>query len=92
MYWKMAVSACRRVSQVRRQINSALIVLKKVSMASMARSEQVPLPLIRCPAADVYIRERGHLKAVFVQDLLVIVRTVLAAPVAVQDTAARRRP
>ena len=29
MYWKMAVSARRRVSQVRRQISSALMVLKK---------------------------------------------------------------
>ena len=30
MYWKMAVSAWRRVSQNLRQINSALMVLKKV--------------------------------------------------------------
>jgi hypothetical protein len=29
-----AVSACRRVSQVRRQISSALMVLKKVSTAA----------------------------------------------------------
>jgi hypothetical protein len=36
MYWKMAVSACRRVSQVRRQISSALMVLKKVSMAALS--------------------------------------------------------
>ena len=38
-----------------------------------------------CPArrraADIHIRERGHLEAVLAQDLLVVVRTVLAAPV-----------
>jgi hypothetical protein len=31
-----AVSAWRRVSHVRRQINSALMVLKKVSMAALS--------------------------------------------------------
>ena len=35
MYWKMAVSACRRVSQGRRQTSSALMVLKKVSTAAL---------------------------------------------------------
>ena len=35
MYWKMAVSACRRVSHVLRQISSALMVLKKVSTAAL---------------------------------------------------------
>jgi hypothetical protein len=35
MYWKIAVSAWRRVSQLRRQINSALMVLKKVSTAAL---------------------------------------------------------
>ena len=36
MYWKMAVSAWRRVCQGLCQINSALIVLKKVSTAALA--------------------------------------------------------
>ena len=46
MYWKMAVSAWRRVSHVRRQISSALIVLKKVSTAAEVgaphRRERLP--------------------------------------------------
>jgi hypothetical protein len=35
MYWKMAVSARRRVSHDLRQISSALMVLKKVSTTAL---------------------------------------------------------
>ncbi len=45
MYWKVAVSACLCVSQVRRQINSALIVLKKVSTAMTVSEAILQLPL-----------------------------------------------
>jgi hypothetical protein len=44
MYSKIAVSACRLVSHECRQINSALMDLKKVSTAAL--SWQFPLPLI----------------------------------------------
>jgi len=37
--WASAVSACRRVSQVRRQISSALMVLKNVSTAAFCAFE-----------------------------------------------------
>ena len=79
-----AVSACRRVSRVRRQISSALIVLKKTRRIrkrsgglfsrrkTAALSQQFPLSLI-CGM--------GHPEAVFAQDILIFVRTVLAAPV-----------
>tara|TARA_Y100001951_G_scaffold101885_1_gene107599 strand:- start:169 stop:306 length:138 start_codon:yes stop_codon:yes gene_type:complete len=36
MYSKIAISACRRVAHVRRQISSALMVLKKVSIAALS--------------------------------------------------------
>ena len=36
MYWKMAVSACLRVSHDLHQINLALMVLKKVSTAALS--------------------------------------------------------
>ncbi len=35
MYSKIAISACRRVSHDRRQINSALMVLKNASTATL---------------------------------------------------------
>ena len=43
-------------------------------------SYQLPLSLIRWPAADVYIRKRGRLEPVLTQDIPVVVRTVLTAP------------
>lgn len=74
----MAVSACLGVSRVLLWISSALMVSKKVSMAGL--SYQLPLSLIRWPAADVYIRKRGRLEPVLTQDIPVVVRTVLTAP------------
>jgi hypothetical protein len=43
MYWKMAVSVWRRVSQGRRQISSALIVLKMERVNATGPSEPATL-------------------------------------------------
>ena len=71
MYSKRATSTSLRVGQFLRQISSALRDLKKLSTAEL--SWQLPLPLIRCPTADVYISERGRLEAVLAQQLLIVV-------------------
>jgi hypothetical protein len=68
---KDAISASLRVSHVPRQIISALMVLKKVSTAAL--SQRLPLPLMHCPAAHVYRRERGYLEAMLAQYLLMVV-------------------
>ena len=85
MYWKIAVSACRRVSQVRRQI-------------SLDRFEERFHSGIVIALSLAAYRD---LDAVLKQDLLTVVRTVLAAHVAVKMQArggvrkaasVRRRP
>ena len=42
MYWKMAVSACRRVSQDLRQASSALIVLERVRRIRKQSGDRFP--------------------------------------------------
>jgi hypothetical protein len=64
MYSKMAISACRLVSQDCRQISSALMVLKKVSTAAVV---------------TITLAAHGHLEAMLAQDLLIIMRTILAS-------------
>jgi hypothetical protein len=46
---------------------------------------QLPFPLIRCPAVDVYIRKRGNLEPVLAQHLLIVVSTVLRRAVGVMN-------
>ena len=38
------------------------------------------MPLIHCPAVQFYMHEREHFEPMLTQDLLIIVRTVLAVP------------
>ena len=85
MYWKMAVSVFRWVCQVCRQISAALMVLKKVSTAALA----IDLEPMAHNGAIIAIPLAAHryLEAVFTQDLLVVVRTLLAAAIAVEDAA-----
>ena len=84
----MAVSAWRRVSQGRRQISSALIVLKMKRVNATGPSKPTTLD----GGAIVAIALAAHRRflAVFAQNLLVVVRTVLAARVAVEDATPRR--
>ena len=85
MYWKMAVSAWRRVSQRRRQISSALIVLKMERVNATGPSE--PATLDGGVIVAIALAAHRRFQAVFAQNLLVVVRTVLAATVAVEDAA-----
>jgi len=39
MYSKIVISACQRVSRGRRQISSALIIMKKVSTAALSKKQ-----------------------------------------------------
>ena len=45
-----------------------------------------------CVVIAVAFAAHRYLEAMFTQDFLVVMRTILAAPVGVVDTAARRRP
>jgi hypothetical protein len=85
MYWKMAAWAWRRVSQGRRQISAVLIVLKMERVNATGPSE----PATRDGGVIVAIALAAHrrFQAVFAPNLLIIVRTVLAATVAVEDAA-----
>ena len=88
MYWKMAVSAWPRVSQGHRQISSALIVLKIERVNATGPSE--PATLDCGVIGAIALAAHRRFQAVFAQNLLVVVRTVLAATVAVEDAAPRR--
>jgi hypothetical protein len=60
------------------------MVLKYVSTAAL--SQQLPLPLIQCPAVHVYMHERGHLEVMLALNLLVIMFAVLAATIPVMPS------
>ena len=85
MYWKMSVSVFRRVCQVCCQISSALMVLKMVSTAAVAIDLE---PMAHNGSIlAILLAAHRYLEAVFTQDLLVVVRTLLAAAIAVEDAA-----
>ena len=71
MYWKMAVSAWRRVSQGHRQISSALIVLKMERVNATGPSE--PATLDGGVIAAIALAAHRRFQAVFAQDLLIVV-------------------
>jgi hypothetical protein len=85
MSWKMAVLAWRRVYQGCRQISSALIVLKMERGNATGKSE--PATLDGGVIAATALAAHRRFQAVFAQNLLDIVRTVLAATVAAEDAA-----
>ena len=87
MYAKIAISACRLVSHDRRQISSALMVLKNVSTIARQTICKANLPRGGGVVVAIALAAHGYLEAMLAQDLLIIVGTILAAPVGMVDAA-----
>ena len=87
MYAKIAISACRLVAHDRRQISSALMVLKNVSTIARQTICKANLPRGGGVVVTIALAGHGYLEAMLAQDLLIIVGTILAAPVGMVDAA-----
>ena len=87
MYSKIAISACRLVSHDRRQISSALMVLKNVSTIARQAICKANLPRGDGVVVTIALSTHRRLEAMLAQDLLIIVGTILAAPVGMVDAA-----
>ena len=92
MYAKIAISACRLVSHDRRQISSALMVLKNVSTIARQTICKANLPRGGGVVVAIALAAHGYLEAMLAQDLLIVMRTVLRPAIRVVDATSGRLP